>query len=72
MLAAVEASTAANTKAAYRSNWSRFTLWAGAGGVRRIRTTPPVLRSPLLLNEVRTLMVHLSGPHLAVAGEGGR
>ena len=32
VLAAVDASTAANTKAAYRSDWSRFTLWAGAGG----------------------------------------
>ena len=126
VLAAVDASTAANTKTAYRSDWSRFTLWAGAGGfpslpappmvvahyvtqaaaemtgvgkwrytpatltrwvssinqfhtaaghdapgraevvrralsgVRRIRATPPVRRSPLLLNDVRTLMVHLS------------
>ena len=126
VLAAVDASTAANTKAAYRSDWARFTLWAGAGGfpplpapplvvahyitqaaaemtgvgkwrytpatltrwvssinqfhtaaghdapgrsevvrralsgVRRIRATPPVRRSPLLLNDVRTLMVHLS------------
>ena len=126
VLAAVDASTAANTKTAYRSDWSRFTLWAGAGGfpslpapplvvahyiteaaaemtgvgkwrytpatltrwvssinqfhtaaghdapgrsevvrralsgVRRIRATPPVRRSPLLLNDVRTLMVHLT------------
>lgn len=126
VLALVDASTAPNTKLAYRSDWSRFTLWAGAGsfpplpapplvvahyiteaaaeltgvgrwrytpatltrwvssinqfhtaaghdapgrsevvrralsGVRRIRATPPVRRSPLLLDDVRTLMVHLS------------
>ncbi len=30
--AAVQGSTAANTKAAYSSDWRRFTLWAGAGG----------------------------------------
>jgi site-specific recombinase XerD len=126
VLAAVEASTAVNTKAAYTSDWRRFTSWAGdrgfavlpadplvvahyvteavaelvsvgrwryspatvtrwvssinqfhtaAGlpapgksevvrralsGIRRIRATPPVRRSPLLLADVRTLMLHLS------------
>jgi len=123
VLAAVDASTAPNTKAAYRSDWSRFTLWADAGGfpplpasplvvahyvteaaaeqtgvgkwrytpatltrwvssinqfhtaagldapgraevvrralsgVRRIRSTPPVRRSPLLLDDIRTLLI---------------
>ena len=33
VLAAVDAPTAAHTKAAYRSEWARFTLWAGAGNV---------------------------------------
>jgi site-specific recombinase XerD len=126
VLAAVEASTAANTKKAYASDWARFTGWAGergfgvlpadpvvvahyvteaateqvgvgrwryspasltrwvssinqfhtaAGlpapgrsevvrralsGVRRIRSTPPVRRSPLLLDDLRVLMLHLS------------
>jgi len=126
VLAAVDASTAANTKKAYRSDWSRFTLWADAGGfpplpaspfvvahyvteaaadmtgvgkwrytpatltrwvssinqfhtaagldapgraevvrralsgIRRIRQVPPVRRSPLLLEDVRTLLQHLS------------
>jgi site-specific recombinase XerD len=125
VLAAVEASTAANTKKAYASDWARFTGWAGergfavlpadplvvahyvteaateqtgvgrwryspasltrwvssinqfhtaAGlpapgrsevvrralsGVRRIRSTPPVRRSPLLLDDLRVLMLHL-------------
>jgi len=126
VLAAVDASTAANTKVAYRSDWARFTAWTaergysplpapplvvahyvteaaaeqtGVGkwryapatltrwvssinqfhtaagleapgraevvrralsGVRRIRATPQVRRSPLLLDDVRTLMVHLT------------
>jgi site-specific recombinase XerD len=127
VLAAVDASTAANTKKAYASDWARFTGWAGergfavlpadplvvahyvteaaadqvgvgrwrytpttltrwvssinqfhnaAGlpapggsevvrralsGIRRIRATPPVRRSPLLLDDLRVLMLHLSG-----------
>jgi len=122
VLAAVDASTAVNTKAAYRSDWARFTAWTaergypplpapplvvahyvteaaaeqtGVGkwrytpatltrwvssinqfhtaagldapgraevvrralsGVRRIRSTPPVRRSPLLLADIRTLL----------------
>jgi site-specific recombinase XerD len=126
VLAAVDASTAANTKRAYRSDWARFTGWAAergfpplpaaalvvahyvteaaaeqtsvgrwrytpatlsrwvssinqfhtaAGldapgraevvrralsGVRRIRALPPVRRSPLLLDDLRVLMLHLS------------
>jgi hypothetical protein len=32
VLAAVDASTAANTKAAYSSDWRRFTAWAGERG----------------------------------------
>ena len=32
VLAAVDASTAANTKAAYRSDWARFTGWAAERG----------------------------------------
>jgi len=125
--AAVDGSTAANTKAAYSSDWRRFTRWAGAGGhpllpapplvvahyvtaaaaeqtgvgrwryapatltrwvstinqvhtaagldapgrcevvrralsgIRRIRATPPTRRAPLLLQDVRTLMVDLAG-----------
>jgi len=43
VLAAVDASTAANTKAAYRSDWARFTLWADAGGF------PPLPASPLVV-----------------------
>ena len=43
VLAAVDASTAANTKAAYRSDWARFTLWAGAGGF------PPLPAPPLVV-----------------------
>jgi site-specific recombinase XerD len=126
VLAAVDASTAVNTKRAYRSDWARFTGWAAergfpplpaaalvvahyvteaaaeqtsvgrwrytpatlsrwvssinqfhtaAGldapgraevvrralsGVRRIRALPPVRRSPLLLDDLRVLMLHLS------------
>ncbi|MGS0688828.1 tyrosine-type recombinase/integrase [Nakamurella sp. GG22] len=122
VLSVVEASTAGATKAAYRSDWARFTTWAGerghailpadplvvasyvteaaaemtgvgrwryapasltrwvssinqfhtaAGlaapgrsevvrralsGIRRIRATPPVRRSPLLLDDLRTLL----------------
>ena len=40
VLAAVEASTAVNTKAAYRSDWARFTGWAGEQGSRRCRRIP--------------------------------
>src|SRR4029077_13503802 len=43
VLAAVDASTAVNTKAAYRSDWARFTLWAGAGGY------PPLPAPPLVV-----------------------
>ena len=43
VLAAVDASTAPNTKAAYRSDWARFTLWADAGGF------PPLPASPLVV-----------------------
>ena len=134
VLAAVDASTAVNTKKAYRSDWSRFTLWADAGGfpplpasplvvahyiteaaaeqtgvgkwrytpatltrwvssinqfhtaagldapgraevvrralsgVRRIRVTPPLRRSPLLLDDIRTLLTPLE----LVAGRGRR
>jgi site-specific recombinase XerD len=126
VLAAVDASTAANTKKAYRSDWARFTAWTtdrgfpplpapplvvahylteaaaeqtGVGkwrytpatlsrwvssinqfhtaaglpppggsevvrralsGVRRIRAIPPVRRSPLLLDDLRTLLLDLS------------
>ncbi len=125
VLAAVEASTAVNTKAAYRSDWARFTGWAadrgfpalpadalvvahyvteaaaemtGVGrwryapatltrwvssinqfhtaagldapgrskvvrralsGIRRIRSTPPTRRTPLLLEDIRALMTSI-------------
>ena len=125
VLAAVDASTSPNTKAAYRSDWGRFTTWAkdrgfaalpadplvvahylteaaaemtGVGkwrytpttltrwvssinqfhtaagldapgraevvrralsGVRRIRATPQVRRTPLLLDDIRTLLAPL-------------
>ena len=139
VLAAVDASTAANTKKAYRSDWARFTAWTtergfaplpapplvvahyvteaaaeqtGVGrwrytpatltrwvssinqfhtaagldapgraevvrralsGVRRIRAIPPVRRSPLLLEDIRTLMLHLDRRvGRRVAGRGGR
>jgi len=39
VLVAVDASTVTNTKKAYRSDWHRFTRWAGAGGY-------PVCRRP--------------------------
>ena len=134
--AAVDASTAAATKTAYRSDWARFTAWAtGRGfaplpapplvvahylteaateqtsvgrwrytpatlsrwvssinqfhtaagldapgrsevvrralsGVRRIRATPPVRRSPLLLADIRTLL-HASGRGRRRAGRPG-
>ena len=130
VLAAVDASTAANTKKAYASDWARFTMWASerrfavlpadplvvahyvtaaaaeqvsvgrwryspakltrwvssinrfhtaAGlpapgksevvrralsGVRRIRSNPPLRRSPLLLEDIRTLLA----PMAKVAG----
>ncbi len=126
VLAAVEASTAAATKQAYRSDWDRFASWAGrrrfpplpappavlahyvteesaeqtgvgkwryapatltrwvasinqvhtaAGldppgrsevvrralsGIRRIRATPPNRRAPLLLSDIRTLMISIA------------
>ncbi|HEY4991568.1 MAG TPA: hypothetical protein VII33_05730, partial [Nakamurella sp.] len=40
--AAVDASTAANTKKAYRSDWARFTTWAGERGF-------PALPAPALV-----------------------
>ena len=40
--AAVQGSTAANTKAAYTSDWRRFTLWAGAGG-HPLLPAPPLV-----------------------------
>src|SRR6476469_2712757 len=43
VLAAVDASTAVNTKAAYRSDWARFTLWAGAGGFPSLPAPPMVV-----------------------------
>ena len=43
VLAAVDASTAVNTKAAYRSDWARVTLWAGAGGFPRLPAPPLVV-----------------------------
>ena len=127
VLVVVDASTAPATKAAYGSDWARFTGWAaergfaplpaaplvvahyvteaaaeqtGVGrwrytpatltrwvssinqfhtaagldapgrsevvrralsGVRRIRATPPARKSPLLLDDVRTLLQHLAG-----------
>lgn len=126
VLAAVDASTAPNTKAAYASDWSRFTTWCtergfvpvpadplvvahyvteaatcevGAGkwryapatltrwvssinqfhtaagltapgrsevvrralsGIRRIRSTPQRRRSPLLLNDIRSLLTPIA------------
>ena len=126
VLDAVEASTAASTKRAYRSDWDRFAGWAGrrrfpplpappaviahyvteaaaeqtgvgtwryapatltrwvasinqvhtaAGldapgrseivrralsGIRRIRATPPNRRAPLLLADIRTLMISIA------------
>ncbi len=41
VLDAVEASTAAATKKAYRSDWDRFAAWAGAGGSPRCRRPRP-------------------------------
>ena len=41
VLDAVEASTAAATKRAYRSDWYRFAGWAGAGGSLRCWRPPP-------------------------------
>jgi len=38
--AAVDASTAANTKAAYRSDWARFTAWCTAGGHQPLPAHP--------------------------------
>ena len=138
VLDAVEASTAAATKKAYRSDWDRFAGWAGrrrfpplpappavlahyvteaaaeqtgvgkwryapatltrwvasinqvhtaAGldppgrsevvrralsGIRRIRATPPNRRAPLLLADIRTLMISIGETGRRVAGGGGR
>ena len=41
--AAVDASTAANTKTAYRSDWRRFTAWAGAAGYPALPAAPLVV-----------------------------
>ena len=40
-LDAIEASTAAATKKAYRSDWQRFAAWAGPGGSPHCRRPPP-------------------------------
>ena len=40
VLAAVDASTAVNTKRAYRSDWARFTGWAAERGSPRCRPRP--------------------------------
>ena len=48
--------TAAGLDAPGRSEVVRRAL----SGVRRIRATPPVRRSPLLLDDIRTLLLHLS------------
>jgi integrase len=41
--AAVAASTSANTKAAYRSDWARFTAWATARGYTALPAGPEVV-----------------------------
>ena len=41
--AAVDASTAANTKAAYRSDWARFTAWATERGFAPLPAPPLVV-----------------------------
>ena len=41
--AAVAASTSANTKAAYRSDWARFTAWATAHGYPTLPASPEVV-----------------------------
>ncbi len=43
VLAAVDASTASNTKAAYRSDWARFTGWAGDRGFCFLPADPLVV-----------------------------
>ena len=43
VLDAVQASTAAATKRAYRSDWDRFADWAGAGGYPPLPAPPAVL-----------------------------
>jgi len=43
VLHAVEASTAAATKRAYRSDWDRFATWAGAGGYPPLPAPPAVI-----------------------------
>jgi hypothetical protein len=43
VLAAVDASTAANTKAAYRSDWARFTVWAAEGRFTALPADPLVV-----------------------------
>jgi len=43
VLDAVQASTAAATKKAYRSDWDRFAAWAGAGGFPPLPAPPAVI-----------------------------
>ena len=45
--AAVEASTSVNTKAAYRSDWARFTGWAAAAGHSVLPADPMVVAAYL-------------------------
>ena len=45
VLDAVEASTAASTKRAYRSDWDRFAGWAGRRRFPRCRRPPPSSRT---------------------------
>ncbi|MDQ2738282.1 MAG: integrase, partial [Actinomycetota bacterium] len=47
MWAAVEASTSAATKAAYRSDWARFTGWAAGAGHLVLPADPMVLAAYL-------------------------
>jgi len=45
--AAVEASTSVNTKAAYRSDWARFTGWASGAGYAVLPADPMVVAAYL-------------------------
>jgi len=45
--AAVEGSTSAATKAAYRSDWARFERWAGVGGHQVLPASPMVVAAYL-------------------------
>ncbi len=45
VLSVVDASTAVNTKAAYRSDWARFTAWAGERGFAVLPADPLVVAS---------------------------